>query len=554
MDPAPGAQSPKTSPPALPESAVRGITAEARSVIPAESNDPTINRIASVIRNAPTRQQFDPGTPWGLPPNFGSFVLPHAMTMQGLINGISKTYLISDEALEQSFDNARFMEYDVGIREALEGRIRPTGLLDWYLEPEDEGSHEQKDLCDKLTKIIERTHRFMQMRKQLLWATWYGRKAAQLKLKWEECLDGEYVIAEKWKDIHGDKLVWRLDDGSGDVDPDQIGIRVGSTYKEGSKIAGKWEVLPTDRGMAYFLKPWERKCVVLHQHECMDAFYERPRDAGRINGTGIRNWIYWEWFQKQQAQAWLMEFLERNAFGIYLWFYPLGNPQALADTTNAILNRIGNDRNNILVPVPPDDTAHQYGCQPIESNMAGVQAIKEILTDYFGHRIKRLICGQTLTSEGGSAGLGSNLPSVLLGVLLDIVREDATNLGETLTVDFVRNLQLWNFPSSRRVNVRFKIKTEEVNQGERLEMFSKAHQMGVDLREKDILDCIGASVIGPDDKVIPGTVTQSKSPDGEPGLPPGQGGAQTVNRVRSLMREHADRESGKIKIPAQNGA
>ena len=322
---------------------------------------PGVDRIARVIREAPNPNRSDPAfDSRGMPPNFGQFVLPHTMTMQGLVATASKAYRISDVALQESFDNARFMEFDVGIWECIEGRARASALLDWSIECEDEKSSEQVELVEKMDKIVRRTWRFMQFRESLVkWGSWLGRTANQCKYRWDDFGGTDYCSLthrRSWLPIHGDKLVFRLDDGKLDVDPDQVGVRVGMTYKPGSKISGRWLVETADRGMAYFLQPWERDGIVLHQHQIEDAAYERPMDAGKINGVGIRHRIYWEWFQKQETLAWLMEFLERSAFGINLWYYPMGNAKAKADTEAAINNRVGNDKNNVLVPVPPDET------------------------------------------------------------------------------------------------------------------------------------------------------------------------------------------------------
>jgi len=74
----------------------------------------------------------------GVAPNMGQDVLPHVVTFQGLLRNVARTYYVSDEAVQHSWDNARFMRNDPGIMECLEQRQRSTALLDWRLQAEDE--------------------------------------------------------------------------------------------------------------------------------------------------------------------------------------------------------------------------------------------------------------------------------------------------------------------------------------------------------------------------------------------------------------------------------
>lgn len=557
----PGSQDMGTSVPEVPQTNTRAVPEVPQSVLRALGG----SRVARVIQNAPNPSRTDPAfNSRGMPPNFGQFPVPHTMTMQGLVATASKAYRISDEALQNSFDNARFMELDVGIWECIEGRARASALLDWSIECEDDKSSEQVALVQKMTKIIDRCWRFMQFRESLVkWGTWNGRAANQIRYRWQDYGGEDYVTPTKWKPINGDKLVFRLDDGKLDVDPDQIGIRVGMTYKPGSKISGRWVVEPTDRSMAYFLQPWERDAVVLHQHQIEDAAYERPQDAGKINGVGIRHRIYWEWFQKQEALAWLMEFLERSAFGINLWYYPMGNPQAKVDTETAINNRVGNDKNNIMVPVPPDETAHQYGVEHVPNDLAGGQMILDMLDKYFGGRIKRLILGQVMTTEGGSSGLGSDLPTVLLGTFRDIVEYDSINLDETLTTDLVRKIQIWNFPKSGHIRLKFKTHTQEVNLEERLNAMKTAWEMFARIKEKSVLDAIGESVPTASDRVLPppqsgkgesagpgqGVDEMGRGQEGTTHDPRNVSDEQTIGRIKARLHGMG----GAFGSPALNG-
>jgi phage gp29-like protein len=437
----------------------------------------------------------------GMPPNFGEDVIPHVISFQGLMSSISKVYRPSDQALLASRENARYMRNDLAIMECLEHRQRSVCLLDWHLVPEDEKDQRQQQLCDDLTRILERTKRFHQLRESLQEALWYGKYGVSMRYRWKWIGGKKCVAIDRWRPVHGDKLVFRLDDGSGDYDPDQIGIRVGPTWMMNKNLDPN-RVQPTDCGMAYFLEGYERKLMAVHTHRIEDGEYEDVWSAGRIHGVGIRHRIYWTWYQAREALAWLMEFLERSAFGLEIWYYPWGSAKAEKEMRTAAEERIGGGRNVILVPRPLNATSQAYGVEKLETGMAGAETLKTIITDLFGHQIKRYILGQTLTTEAASTGLGSNLASIHLDTYLQIVRYDAKNLDETITTDIVDPLKEKNFPWARNVHVQFVTQTESPDVESKLNAWRQAYEMGCKLKETDVMAMIGATAPEASDEVL----------------------------------------------------
>jgi len=500
------------------------------------------NRVASFLQNQPTTlpigtefgvRQNDGQIDW-VAPNSGAYPLAHISTFQAVVTTAARTYRESDEAIRANLDNARHMRNDCGVMECLEARQRCTSLLDWHIEPEDDKSPEQNALVGDMTKILSEICRFTEYRRVLLEGIWFGKYGIQNRYGWQN-IGGKmrvlptprHTMEYGWMPINGDKLVFRFDDGnlSDGAFEGQMGIRVGmANYGRGDTIKNRWQVEATERGLAYFLKESEQRLCVVHKHQIEDAAFEDVMTANNLHGVGVRSRIYWEWFQKQSCLAFLMEYLERSAGGIELWHFPAGNNIAKEEVKAAAVNRMGGQRNITLVPIPMGDDARQYGVEIIEPGMAGIECLKEILDKYFGHRIKRYILGQTLTSEADATGLGSGLADLHLGTFLEIIKYDATNLEETLTRQLLRPLQQWNFPRSRHIRLKFKIDTESKDSKARLEAYKTAYEMGCAIKEKDVMDEIGAAMPGPADNVLKKSEPAPMGGMGLPGMPPGMGG------------------------------
>ncbi len=485
-------------------------------------------------------------------PNYGQFPLSHILSFQSIVSSGAKVYRQYDEAIKNSLDNARYMRNDCGIMECLEARQRCVALLDWHIEPEDKKSPDQMELCTELTKILKRIRRFTEYRRVLLEAVWYGKYAVQHQYGWVN-IGGQMRIMPKprrvgqygWLPINGDKLCFRFDDGNlpDGTYEDQLGIRVGMGTAAGSLIRNRWKVEPTDRGMAYFIDEDERRLLAVHKHSIEDAPYEDALGAGMIHGVGVRSRIYWEWVQKQETLAFLMEYLERCAGGIQLWKFPQGNPKAKEEAEKAAQEFTGAGRNVLMVPIPAGDEYGQYGVEVIEPGMAGIDMLHNILTSYFGHRIKRYILGQILSSEAEATGLGSGLADLHMDTLMQIIKYDATNLEETITFELLHWLKEWNFPQARNIHVEFKIDTESPDVEKKLEAWSKAYEMGCKLKEQDVMDLIGAAMPGEEDKVL--EKQQPMDGDGMGGAGgmfggPRPGAALPEGMAGGPTKEHAD--------------
>lgn len=511
------------------------------------------------LRPDQVRRDPSDGLP-GFPPNFGEYPIPHVLTFQGIIGTIAKVYRPSDEAVMDSWDNARFMLNDLGIMECLEQRKRSTALLDWRIEPEDPKDPRQKELAATMTDVLKATPFFTKYRECLQNALWYGKYGVKHRFRWKWIKGHRRLVIDRWEPVHGDKIVFRYDDGTEEYDPDQIGIRVGAGFTSNAGIAQRWsqqrldKVQVADYGLAYFLDSWERPLLAVHKHIIEDGEYETPMAAGRIHGIGIRHRIYWNWYQKQELLAFLMEFLERSSTGIEIWYYPWGNKEAEEKTRAAAQERIGQGRNIILVPRPIGEEA-AYGVERIEPGMAGAEALKDIIKTFYFDQIKRYILGQTLTTEAAATGLGSNLASVHLDTYLQIVRYDATNQEESITRETVQPLQRFNFPAQADVPLFFKLNTESPDVEGKLKAWREAWDMGARLKASQVMDLIGAEAPDKEDEVLQNPqaaqakamAAAAQSP-GQPaqvrGFRPKTAEEDTADLMRALGISDAGGESG----------
>ena len=438
-------------------------------------------------------------------PNMGRSTLPHLMRFSGMIQTLSRSYRHADEAMQDSIRNAHMMLNDPMITEPLFQRMRKTALLEWHIEVPDENDEEQKALKKELTRLVEAVPKFTDYRFDLLLAIWFGRYGIEHTYKMkktaptEEAPNGHrrYVI-KNWTPVDGDKLVFRYDDGRGDYDPDQIGIRVSPALAPRDLIAGERRLEATADGLAYFFEPWEQRFWTVHKHLMIDGHWEDPITAGRIHGVGLRSFVYWLWIQKQEALAQLSEIVEMSASGIWIYWYPAGNPAAKDEVEKVASERI---HTNVLL-MPRDVENETYGVEHIPFDGSGAQVLKELINDTYAHLIKRLILGQTLSSEADATGLGSGLADLQGETMADIIRFDAKKLEETITNGLVIELRDRNFPRQRHIDVKFRLDVDAEEPEKALDAIERAWNMGAEIAELELMEKAGITPPKPGDKTL----------------------------------------------------
>ena len=492
-------------------------------------------------RNLPERYRrrgemhADPAT--GIPmaaPDFGRFVLPHPITFVGKQSTIAHIYRNPDEAVQRAFGQEWKMRRDPVIMAPLEARQRAVALLNWHLEVEDEKDPQQKELQTELTSIITRCFNFTEYRRCLLEAIWYGRYGVQHKFGFSMVGGKRRCVVKDWRPINGDKLVFRYDDGSGQYTDDEIGIKVTPVYGTHDALAGDRILEMTDRGMAYFLEPWERSMIAIHRHIIEDGDYDDPISAGRVQGVGVRDRIWWCWYQKQETMAQMMEVIDRTGSGITIYWYPAGDNSAKEEMLD--LAEKQRHENVLVMPrMSGDPTGDAYGIERVEPTATGMQMLKEVVHEFFGHQIVRYIAGQTLSSESQAMGIGSGAADFQSETWGQIVRYDAIKLEETITHELIdRALKPFNFPWAADIPVWFRVDTQSPESHKKLEAIKYGWDMGLRVKASDVMDVIGLSLPGDDDETLqnPALIQQARlaaqqwgegQGQGQPGMEQGDG-------------------------------
>lgn len=389
-------------------------------------------------------------------------------------NGVYKN---PDEALRNSRQNARAMRRDAFIMSCLRSRMMPTAQAAWSLEPEDANDPEQQKAVDVIGSIIDEIPDWLKFKMVLLEAIWFGRYAINVNYQWD-FRKGKRMIVKDWLPLHGDKLIfsWKY--------PDTIGYLINA-----AKAIDP--TMPTEFGRANYLTPCERESVVIHKHEIEDGDFEEPEVNGSIHGIGLRSRIYWYWWHKQELLAWLTEFLERFGMGGFLIYtFEAGNPESKSQMEELAQKQTGN--NILLFPRAPGTENNTTGLEIIEPKGTGIEQFLKIIDDLFSLPMKLLICGQTLSSETASTGLGSGVAAAHENTFGRIVKYDAENLENTITRELVDVLMRHNFPGVN-FKLKFKLAVESPDPKSLIEAAQILHEMGAEINVDELRNLVGLS-------------------------------------------------------------
>lgn len=440
----------------------------------------------------------------------------HHTLFASIINILSKTYSYRfDEAMRNIPANALAMRRDAYIQSLLEERFLPTVHRSWDIVVEEPKNPKQIATAKTLKKAIKKLPRFRRMIRYLLEAVWYGRYGA--KLYWEELQVGgvPFWLPSKHNPVNGDKIQTRFDDGRNDflpvifVNPMFLG-----RYPQDA-------IVYTDRVPGVILnRPEWRNQFIIHRHLINDADYFEVELSGGIGGIGVRNFIYWAWWLRDELLSWCIDYMQKvGTLGLLIFWYESGNKEGKA---KAEQNAQDSSRSSALtMPVPAGKDGKTWGVEQLQAGTAGIQALQTMIMDYFEHHMERLIIGQTLSSGTEGSGLGgSGVASLHMDTKFNILKFDAENLAETMTEDLLNPIIGANRAILGEIDydIRFEFNVEKPENDKTMDTVQKASSMGVTFKMDDVRDLTGMEKPEDGDEIIGGQQQNPMGGFGQPGM------------------------------------
>lgn len=400
-----------------------------------------------------------------MPPGDGAQVTPTFLTFSGLVQSAARAYRYTfDEATRDSMQNARAMRRDAVLMGSLRARQRPTAQLTWHITPKDETDPAEAEAAKLITECVEAIPRFQKMKMQLLESLWFGRYAVELTWRWHNWNGQQVLLVDDFVPINGDKLRFKWDGTPG--------VLVYAGYP-GPKEATDW-------GLCHFLDPQERMSYIIHEHEPDDADWVEPEMAGMIHGVGIRGRLYWYWWMKQQVFGMLMNYLERFASGLTIFYYNASDPQAKAEAAAAAAQQFS--QTALLYPRWNSERPDTNKVERLEVGTASPALLQNLVTEYFDNIMVQYILGQTLSSSAASTGLGSGVADLHENTLAEIIKYDAVDLAETLQTDLINVMYKYNCPGVRPGKFEFEV--DSPNSEELMAYGAQLYEWGVALDEE----------------------------------------------------------------------
>jgi hypothetical protein len=443
------------------------------------------------------------------------FMLDHYRTFSGVINTFSQTYSARwSEAAKDSRENALAMRRDAYLMALLQERKLQCAQLGWHIEPENAKDPAQKVAAERVTKIISSTPQWNRLTMYLLEALWYGRYGAQLAWSMRNVNGSPALAVANHAPVNGDKIQFGWDGVPS--------VRV--YHPDVGKLPGA-ETVISDAGVLLRLRdPRWRQRFVIHKHEIDDADYFEPEMAGSVHGVGLRDRIYWCWYLRAECLGWVMNVMKKvGTLGLLLFYYDEGN-DAQKTAAEAAAQDAG-ERYALAVPRPRSDKSGPPA-ELLPANPAGVEAMTQIVGDYFERHMERLIIGQTLSGNAESTGMGSSVADLHADTKYRILKYDAENLADTLTEDLVAPIQQWNRLGAG-CRLRFVFDVPIPGAKDQLEACQTVVSLGIPVKVDEVRGFAGLSKPEPADEIV----------GGRPAMPPpGQGQPMPFDRDGEQVR------------------
>lgn len=443
---------------------------------------PTVDTLAHAADISPDAPRGPKVVDWALPPHLG---------FASVFNSTIAAYRMQfDEALRKNQIDALAVRRDPDIHELIRKRQYPVIGTPFHLEPDDPKNPEQMEACEILTGIIEAIPRFQDLKRELKEDIFFGKSAVQVKF-------GRVQAKGEWRvgivdhaPVHGDKIGYHFDGTPK--------IQVNSMFRPERNN----RLMYDDRGASLVLSdPYYRQRFLISKFEPTDTdFYFESDMALALHGMGLRNWIYWPWWLRNEVMSWRLDALQRvGSNGMIYMMYDSGS-DAARENAIATLKMLTRD-NVAAIPMDPGDPGGEriFSIPPAAIGYTEQAALIDELDD----KIRRVIVGQNLSGESASTGMGSGVADFQETTFQYIVRSDTTSLQETLTTELLPTLIRRNF-GKLDFGIKLILSSDRKDVGERIAAAKMVHDMGEDIDRGELFDAAGLSPPKDDANIVEG--------------------------------------------------
>ncbi|OWK43780.1 phage portal protein family protein [Fimbriiglobus ruber] len=447
------------------------------------------------------------------------FLIPPVRSFSALYNLFSRTYSYRwDEAGRAGRANAQAMRRDAYLAALEQERVLPLTRWPWKVEtdpddvdlsnPKDPYANDREQVRRLLQVLVRRTPSPSQLLTTLGSAVFFGRSGAQLAWTQDVVAGEPRWVIRAWEPVHPDAIQYAWDGTPG------ITIRPGDTGAFPREDVKQW-----DGGtlLAMLRRPHLRQRFILHSHKREAADYWRPEMAGRSHGIGLRDYVYWAWWLRDEMLSWLTDYMEKvGSMGLLLFYYEDGNPTAEAAAKQAAADARG--KSALAVPVPRGRDKNTAKVELIAAQTAGAQFLVDMVDRYFERHIERLYVGQSPSSRSEGSGVGgSGIAALHADTKFNLLAWDADNLADTLTRDLVGILHRLNFRDVRW-RYRWAFRLPDADAKAKLDAPVKAANLPGDkltFRADEVRALVGLTKPGSGDEIV-GEEEPQRAATGDP--------------------------------------
>jgi len=262
---------------------------------------------------------------------------------------------------------------DDQVKSCMEQRIRAVVSCDWQVMSGDDNDPRAQQAADALSKQLTRVG-WDRITEKMLWANFYG-----------------YAVAE---------IIWGYLDNLWSFD--RIKVRHARRFRYDRN--GKLRLLTATQPNGETLP--DRKFWVLKSG---------GTDDDVTYGEGLADWLYWPVLFKRNGVRFWNIFLDKFSVPTVQATYPRGASDQEIGMALEAIRAIATD-SGIVVP---------EGFVVTAIELAKTGADFGAVCQFMNAAITKIILSQTMTTDSGAAGLGSNQANVHADVKLEVVKADA---------------------------------------------------------------------------------------------------------------------------------